>query len=98
MGIDLNQDLEATRKVRIVNVKGLHARPCHAVVSLALEYSGDFRVSNGGNEVNGRSILELMTLCAPCDTELTLRAVGEDAEALVNGVAALIEAGFDELS
>lgn len=81
-----------------MNVKGLHARPCHAVVSFALGYSSEFRVSNGGNEVNGRSILELMTLCAPCDTELGLRAVGGDAEALVAGVAALIEAGFNELS
>jgi len=89
--------LEATCKVRIVNVKGLHARPCHAVVSFALDFKSEFRVSSSERQVNGRSILELMTLSAPCDTELTLWADGEDAEALVEGVAALVRAGFDEL-
>jgi phosphotransferase system HPr (HPr) family protein len=89
--------VESTRKVRIVNVKGLHARPCHAIVSMTLDYACEFRVSSGDNEVNGRSILELMTLSAPCDTELTLRAVGEDAAELVEKVSALIQAGFDEL-
>lgn len=78
-------------------MKGLHARPCHAIVSATLDYACDFRVASGENEVNGRSILELMTLSAPCDTELTLRAVGEDAEELVEKIAGLIQAGFDEL-
>ncbi len=89
--------MEANRKVRIVNVKGLHARPCHAIVSLALGYNCDFWVSTGAREVNGRSILELMTLSAACDADLTLRAEGEDAEKLIESIAALIASGFDEL-
>ena len=88
--------MEATRRVRIVNVKGLHARPCHAMVSLTLAYKSELRVTCGDREVNGRSILELMTLSAACDAELTLRAVGEDAEELIQGLAALVGRGFDE--
>jgi phosphocarrier protein len=86
---------QAVREARIPNSEGLHARPCHAIVSVALGFGSDFRVAFDGREVNGKSILELMTLNAPCDSVLRLAAVGDDAEELVSRVAALIEAGFE---
>lgn len=88
------EDVERT--VRIVNASGLHARPCHALVSRALGFSSELRVACGAREVNGKSILELMTLSAPCDAELRFRARGDDAGALVDALAALVESGFDE--
>ena len=89
--------MEVRKNVRIINPQGLHARPCHAIVSAALDFESDLRVSLDGREVNGRSILELMTLVAPIETVLCLRAVGEDAERLVARISTLIESGFDEL-
>ncbi len=50
----------------VSNEAGLHARPCHALVSAALEFESGLRVSHGGREVNGKSILELMTLGVVC--------------------------------
>jgi phosphocarrier protein HPr len=88
--------VEAERTVRIVNASGLHARPCHALVSRALQYESDLRVACGAREVNGKSILELMTLSAPCHAELRFRACGSDAGALIDELAALVEAGFQE--
>lgn len=88
---------EVTRTLRIKNAAGLHARPCHAIVSKALAHQSDLWVSGEGGEVNGKSILELMTLSAPCDAVLTFRAKGADAEKLITEIAALVEAGFDEL-
>ena len=86
----------AERSVRIPNASGLHARPCHALVAAAREYESDLRVACGGREVNGRSILELMTLCAPCEAVLSIRARGRDAQALVARLASIVEAGFGE--
>ena len=86
---------QATREVRIPNPEGLHARPCHAIVSVAMEFGSDFRVAFEGREVNGKSILELMTLNAPVDSVLRLEAVGDDAQELVSSVAELIEGGFE---
>jgi phosphotransferase system enzyme I (PtsI) len=88
--------VEIERTVAIVNRSGLHARPCHAIVSLALEYASELRVAVRDREVNGKSILELMTLSAPSGTHLRLRATGADASALVAAVAELVEAGFQE--
>jgi phosphocarrier protein len=88
--------MEAQRDVRLRNPTGLHARPCHAIASTAQAYQSDLRVSCEGQEVNGKSILDLMTLAAPCDAVLSFRARGEDADALVSALAALVAGGFGE--
>jgi phosphocarrier protein HPr len=87
---------EAVRSVRIRNAAGLHARPCHAIVTTAAQFESDLAVSAGGPAVNGKSILELMTLCAPCEAWIRFEARGHDAELLVARLAALVEAGFHE--
>ena len=88
--------MEASRTVRIVNRAGLHARPCHAVVSAALEHQSALRVRCRDREVNGRSILELMTLEAGLGAELELLADGPDATELLDRLESLIGAGFEE--
>jgi len=88
--------MQSALKARLVNRKGLHARPCHALVSAALGFQSDVRVKRGALEVNGKSILELMTLGAACGVELEFLADGEDAEAAVAALVALVESGFDE--
>jgi phosphocarrier protein len=89
--------LEVERIVRLKNSAGLHARPCHAIVTAASKFESDLTVSCGATQVNGKSILGLMTLCAPCHTELRLRASGRDADELIARVAKLFEGGFDEV-
>ena len=88
--------MRSSLKARLVNAKGLHARPCHALVSTALGFESDVRVRSGDQEVNGKSILELMTLGAACGVELEFLADGEDAEAAVAALVALVASGFDE--
>lgn len=89
-------NLEAHKDVRIVNASGLHARPSHAIVKLALAHKSELSIRCGANEVNGRSILDLMTLGAPCDAILSLHARGEDAPELISALTLLIESGFGE--
>lgn len=89
---------EARREVRVTNDAGLHARPCHALVSLAREYDCEFRVACGGREVNGRSILELMTLGASVGSLLGFHAKGVGAAELVDRATRLVAGRFDETS
>ncbi|MDP6761542.1 MAG: HPr family phosphocarrier protein [Planctomycetota bacterium] len=92
----MDERSEAERGARIVNTEGLHARPCHDVVAIALEYECEFRVACRGTQVDGRSVMTLMTLGAAVGDELLLWARGEGAQELVERVARLVEAGFDE--
>ena len=88
--------VEHRRTVRVVNAQGLHARPCHAIVSRALAFQSELRIRTRNREVNGKSILELMTLAAGPGAELELVARGADAEALLSELERLFEAGFGE--
>jgi phosphotransferase system HPr (HPr) family protein len=92
-----SEGIEITRKVQLRNPAGLHARPCHAIARAAAGFESELRIRCGGLEVNGRSILELMTLCAPCHCELELRARGKDARQLIERLAKIVEDGFDEM-
>lgn len=90
----------SNRIVRVVNPAGLHARPCHAIVATAMGYECSVRIrardAAGEPGVNGKSILELMTLEAGPGTELEILGEGEGVETLLDDLASLFERGFDE--
>ncbi|MEO2095340.1 MAG: HPr family phosphocarrier protein [bacterium] len=86
-----------TRTVTVVNAEGLHARPSGALVAVAQGFQSELRISCEDREVNGRSILELISLGAKCGTELELCATGDDAEALLERLVAMVASGFEEL-
>jgi phosphocarrier protein len=91
--------VELRRTVLVQNRQGLHARPCHSIVSTALEFSSELRIATLAPEqedVNGKSILELMTLQAAKGTRLELRASGEDASRLLAALEELFRSGFAE--
>lgn len=83
------------RTVTIINAEGLHARPSGTLVSVANEFESELRIRCGERSVNGRSILELITLGAGCGAELHLSAEGPDAEELLAALIRLVEAGFE---
>lgn len=80
----------------IVNSRGLHARPCHALARIALGFSGDVSVVCEGRRANAKSILELMTLSAAQGCVLEFAVAGPDAATLVRSLVGLVEAGFQE--
>jgi len=80
----------------IVNVLGLHARPAAEFVKVAGRFKASVRVRKDELEVNGKSIMGMMMLAAECGSRLTIRVEGEDAEAVIEALAALIAAGFGE--
>ena len=90
-------DITATRSVTVVNPQGFHARPAHLFVKLAASYTCQVEIVKGNEVINGKSILDLLTLGAGNGTTLVLRANGPDCEAAVEALAQLIEQGFGEM-
>ena len=85
-----------TRKLTIVNKRGLHARAAAKLVTLAERFGAAVDVSKDGQEVSARSIMGLMMLGAGIGSSVELRAEGWDAKEAMDAIAGLIEAGFDE--
>lgn len=85
------------REVTITNRAGLHTRPAAALVKLAAKYRCEFIIVKDGYEINGKSIIGVMTLAAEQGSTLLLRFDGEDEGPAAAEVAGLIERGFDEV-
>jgi phosphotransferase system HPr (HPr) family protein len=90
-------DRSVEKSVTLVNPQGFHARPAHMFMKLASEYAATVEILKGNEIINGKSILDLLTLGAGNGTTLCLRAVGDDAEDAVTALAQLIETGFGEM-
>lgn len=68
------------KKLIIKNKQGLHARPAALFVQVANKYESDIIVRKGKDEVNGKSIMGLMTLAAEKGTSIRLKIDGPDAK------------------
>ncbi|NLG43206.1 MAG: HPr family phosphocarrier protein [Phycisphaerae bacterium] len=84
------------REVVIPNKEGLHFRPIMQFVDTAQRFAADVTVKCEGREADGRSPMELLMLVATHGTRVRLVADGDDAEAALEALSALIESGFGE--
>lgn len=71
------------RTVMIINPNGLHMRPASSFAQLAASVASDVIVWHGDKRANGKSLWDLIGLCALRGTELTVEADGPDAEAVI---------------
>ncbi len=86
----------AERTFVIVNALGLHARAAAQLVQTANRYQAEIHVEKDGVEVNGKSIMGVLTLAAAKGTQINVTCRGDDAEVAMQALAAIIEAGFGE--
>jgi len=82
--------------VLIVNKKGLHARASARFVHCAEQFSAAITVSKDQSSVGGTSIMGLMMLSAGHGATIRIAAEGDDAEAAVKALAALVADRFGE--
>jgi phosphocarrier protein HPr len=86
----------ADKTLQIQNELGLHARAGTKFVQCASKFPCEITVTKGNNEVNGKSILSLLTLMAPKGTSITIKAKGDRAADAVAAISALIDDKFGE--
>jgi phosphocarrier protein HPr len=92
----LGDPVMAERSVKIVNKLGIHARPAAEIVKTASKFGSDITIVREDLEVNGKSIMGVMMLAAECGSMIDIKAVGTDADAALDALAAVIADGFGE--
>ena len=85
-----------TRRLVIINERGLHARAAAKFVTTAGAFASEITVNQDDTSVSGRSIMGLMMLAAGPGTTIEVSAAGSDAVAALAALAALVENRFDE--
>jgi phosphocarrier protein HPr len=83
------------REVKVGSQVGLHARPAALVAKAAAGAPVPIMIAKGGEPVNAASLLSLLTLGAGHGDVVTLSAEGEQAEAALEELAALIATDLD---
>jgi phosphocarrier protein len=84
------------RRFLVVNSLGLHARAAAQLVQVANRFRSDIHVEKDGMEVNGKSIMGVLTLAAAKGATINVSIDGEDAEQAMLALAKVIESGFGE--
>ncbi len=85
-----------TRKLKIVNLKGLHARPAAKFTALVEAHDAEAVVRRDGMSSSGDSIMGLLMLAASHGTFIEVETRGSEAEALADAIEALVAGKFGE--
>jgi len=89
---------QASASAVLRHAAGLHARPAVKLVKLAKKFGSKISLANsaGGPWIDAKSIVKVMATKTPRDAVLRFRAEGDDAEAAVQALAALVERDFPD--
>jgi phosphocarrier protein len=82
--------------VKIKNRAGMHTRPASIIVKLAAKYKSDFYIIKDSLQINGKSIIGIMSLAAEYGSELILKFEGPDEKKASEELVKYFEDGFGE--
>lgn len=83
-----------TREVVVGLEQGLHARPADLLAREARRWQSRIELVGKAQRVDGKSILELLTLAAEAGTRLVVEATGPDAREALDAIGSLFEHNF----
>jgi phosphocarrier protein HPr len=82
--------------ITISNRLGLHARASAKLTKLATGFKSEVFMSRNGRKVNAKSIMGVMMLAAGMGAEVEIETEGEDEQAAMDAICALIGDKFGE--
>ena len=85
-----------TEETTILNKLGLHARAASKLVNCASGFGAEVWLMRGEREINGKSIMGVLTLAASKGTSLTIRTDGPDEQQAMSEILRLIGNRFGE--
>ncbi|MGE5114982.1 MAG: HPr family phosphocarrier protein [Betaproteobacteria bacterium] len=84
------------QRVVIANRLGLHARASAKLTKLAAGFKSEIFMSRNSRRVNAKSIMGVMMLAAGVGSEVEIEAAGEDEQAAMTALVALVNDKFGE--
>jgi phosphocarrier protein HPr len=80
----------------IMNRLGMHARPASVLARLTAQFDCEIFIQRGKTEINGKSIMGIITLAASQGVVLRFKAIGPDAGEAIDAIGELINSKFGE--
>jgi len=83
-------------EARIINKLGLHARASAKLTQLASRFPCEVWMERNGRRINAKSIMGVMMLAASQGSQVSIETIGEQADAALTELLALIADRFGE--
>lgn len=78
-------------KLLVVDPVGLHARPATVAVNAASKFKSDVTLGFNGKTVNMKSIMGVMSLGVPTQSEIIVTCEGEDEDAAIASIQEILK-------
>jgi len=88
--------MEEIRSLKVINELGMHARAAGQIVELAGKYKAKLFLRKDSREVDGLSILSILSLACPKGGEVEARIIGVDAKEFIDELERLFKSKFGE--
>ncbi len=82
------------KKIKIENDSGLHARAAAKLVECASKFDSQIIISKNGQEVDGKSIMGILTLAVNKGSEIKIKIDGHDEQEAFENIKKLIKGKF----
>jgi len=92
----MDGEMELERDLTLQNETGLHLRAAGKLAEAAGRFKSEISVGNGSRFVDGKSIVDLLTLGAVPGSAITVRVRGDDAQEALEALRKLIADNFGE--
>lgn len=78
-------------KVVVIDPVGLHARPATVAVNAASKFKSEVKVTFKDRTVNMKSIMGVMSLGIPTQSEIVITCDGEDEEVAIHTIEEILK-------
>ena len=80
----------------IINKQGLHMRPASTFVQAMNQYESDITILYNGKQLDGKSIIQVMTGCILQGAEIQVQCSGSDEQEMLKTAGELIRSGLGD--
>jgi len=84
------------KTLTIKNELGIHARSAATIVRALERYQSSVSIERDGTRVDARSLLDILTLGCPKNSQIVVRADGDDAREVLEHLEKLVDDKFGE--
>ncbi|MCH5299890.1 MAG: HPr family phosphocarrier protein [Ruminococcus sp.] len=85
-----------SEKLTLKNAQGFHMRPAGVFAGEMGKFTSDVKIKFNGNEINGKSLMNIIAACIKCGSEIEVICDGADEQAALDKAVELINGGMGE--
>lgn len=82
--------------LKVINKQGFHMRPASTFVQAMAKFKCDVTIIYNGKNIDGKSIMNVMSACMKCGAAIEVQCFGEDENEALAAAVALVQSGLGD--